>query len=52
MQRKVNNKKFIRQTVSPFDDVGNSSAIDRTASNYTDAKEKVQKIRELIKMGK
>ena len=52
MQRKVNNKKFIRQTVSPFDDVGNSSAIDRTASNYTDAKEKVQKIRELIKTGK
>ena len=29
-----------------------STAIDRTTSNYDDAKEKVQKIRELISMGK
>ena len=29
-----------------------SSAIDRTASNYNDAKEKLKKIRELIKTGR
>ena len=32
--------------------MGGSSAIDRTASNYNDAKEKVKKIRELMKTGK
>ena len=52
MQREISDKVFLRQTVSPFDDLGNSSAIDRTASNYTDAKEKVRKIRELISTGK
>ena len=52
MQREISNKIFLGRTVSPFDDVGNSSAIDRTALNYTDAKEKVKKIRELISTGK
>ena len=41
MQREISNKIFLGSTFSPFDDVGNLSAIDRTASNYTDAKEKV-----------
>ena len=52
MQRKIDNKVFLGQTVSSFDDIGNSSAIDRTASNYTDAKEEVRKIGELISTGK
>ena len=52
MQREISDKIFLRQTVSPFDDIGNSSAINRTASNYTDGKEKVRKIRELISTGK
>ena len=52
MQREISDKIFPGQTVSPFDDTGNLSAIDRTASNYTDAKEKVRKIRELISTGK
>ena len=53
MQRKISNKVvFLGNTVSPFEDAGMSSAIDRTASNYNDAKEKVQKIRELIKTGR
>ena len=52
MERKISDKIFLGQTVSPFDDIGNSSAIDRTASNYTDAKEKVRKPRELISTGK
>ena len=38
--------------VSPYGDASRSSAIDRTASNYNDAKEKLQKIRELIKTGR
>ena len=48
MQREISNKVFLRNTVSPLDDVGRSSAIDGTASNYNDTKEKVTKIRELI----
>ena len=40
---------FLGQTTFPLDDVGLSSAIDRTASDYTDAGEKVKKIRELIR---
>ena len=52
MQREIGGKVFLEQTVSPFDDIENSSPIDRTALNYTDAKEKVRKRRELISTGK
>ena len=52
MQREISDKTFLGTTVSPFDDIENSSAIDRTASNCTDAKKKVKKIRELISTGK
>ena len=48
MQRNISNKAFLGQNVSPFDNARESDAIGRTASNYNDAKEKVQKIRELI----
>ena len=48
MQREISYKVFIGNTVSPYDDADRSSAIDRTASNYNDTKEKVNKIRELI----
>ena len=51
MQRNISHKVFLGQKVSPFDNAGESDATDRTASNYNDAKEKVQKIRELIKTG-
>ena len=47
MQREISNKILLWQTISPFDDIGNSSAIDITTSNYNDAKENVKKIREL-----
>ena len=47
MQRKISNKVFLGNTVFRYNNVGRSSAIDRTVSNYNDAKEKVQKIREL-----
>ena len=52
MQKEISDKVFLGNTVSPFEDTGRSSAINRTASNYNDAKEKVQKIRELIKTGR
>ena len=52
MQREISNKVFIGNTVSPYKDVDGSSAIDRAASNYNDAKEKVKKIRELINTGR
>ena len=43
MQREIGDKVFLGQIVSLFDDIGNSSAIDRTASNYTDQKKKLEK---------
>ena len=52
MQREIRDKVFSGNTVSPFNDVGISSAIDRTASNYNNAREKVQKIRKLISTGR
>ena len=52
MPREISHKVFLGNTASPFNDVGRSSAIDRTASNYNDAREKVQKIRELISTGR
>lgn len=47
MQRKIG-KINLWKTVSPFDSIGASSAINRTASNFSNATEKVQKIRKLI----
>ena len=52
MQREISDKVFLGQTVSLFYDIENSSAIDRTPSNCSDAKAKVKKIRELINTGK
>ena len=43
MQRKISNKVFLGNTVFRYNNVGRSSAIDRTVSNYNDAKEKVKK---------
>ena len=42
---------LLRQNVCSFDNAGESDTIDRTALNHNGAKEKVQKIRELIKTG-
>ena len=52
MQRDISNKNTLGDTLNPIDDARRSTAIDRTTSNYNDAKEKVQKIRDLINMGK
>ena len=47
MQREIGDEVRLGSTVSPFDNIGLSSSIDRTGSNYGDAKNK-KKIRELI----
>ena len=52
MQREISDRGFLGQTVSPYEDAGRSSTIDRTASNYNDAKEKIKKMRELISTAK
>ena len=45
MQRKIGTKVELGATVSPFDSIGAPSAIDRSSSNFLNAREKVQKIR-------
>ena len=51
MQREISNRVFLGQTTLSLDDIGLSSAIYRTASDCTDAGEKVRKIRQIIKTG-
>ena len=48
MQRDISDKNTLGSTLNPINDIRRSIAIDRTTSNYDDAKEKVQKIRELV----
>ena len=52
MQRDISNRNTLGETLNPIDDARRSTAINRTTSNYNDAKEKVQKISDLINMGK
>ena len=40
-----------RQTANPFESVGGSSAIDRTASDFDNASLKIKKIKKLINTG-
>ena len=51
MQRKIEDEVQLDKTVSPFDTTGYSSSVDRTASNFINASEKVQKIKQLINTG-
>ena len=51
MQREISSRVFLGQTALPLDDIRLSFAIDRTASDYTNAGEKVKRIRELIRTG-
>ena len=41
MQRKIGNDIKLRKSVSLFDNIGASSVIDRMASNFSNATEKV-----------
>ena len=51
MQRRIGNEVQLGSTISPFDATGQSSSIERTASNFLNASEKVQKIKRLINTG-
>ena len=51
MQREISDKLLLGKNVSSFENTGESDAIDWTASNYHDTKEKDKKIRELINTG-
>ena len=51
MQRRIDNKVLLEKIVSPFDSISGSSSTDRTASNFTNATEKVRKIKRLINTG-
>ena len=52
MQRKIGTKPELDKTVPPYETIGASSAIDKTASNYIDASEKVQKVKKLMSTGR
>ena len=52
MEREIGDEIQLVTTVSSFENAGGTSTIDRTVSNYNDAKEKVKRIRELMKTGK
>ena len=52
MQREISDRIFLGETLNPHENARKSTAIDKTASNYNDAKEKVQKIMDLIGTGK
>ena len=52
MQREISNKVFLGHTGSLFDNAGFSAATYRTALNYTNSKDNVKKIKELISTGK
>ena len=48
MQREIGNNVHLGQTVSAFDSIGGVSSIDRTASNFDTAREKVKKLENLV----
>ena len=52
MQLDISDRNTLGDTLNPYNDARQSAAIERTTSNYDDGKEKVQKIRNLINMGK
>ena len=52
MQRDISDKNTLGDTLNPINDARRSTAIDWTTSNYDDGKEKVQKIGDLINLGK
>lgn len=51
MQGNIGTEITLGKTVSLFDSIGASSAINKTASNYLNASEKVRKLRKFIDTG-
>ena len=52
MQSEISEKNTLGDTLNPINDGRRSTAIDRRTSNYSGAKEKVKKNRDLINMRK
>ena len=48
MQRDISDKNTLGETLNPYNGAGRSTAIDRTTSNYNDAKEKLHKLGTLL----
>ena len=51
MQREISDDVKIGSSVTPFQSVGMSPAVDKTGSNFNNANLKVKKIRRLIERG-
>ena len=51
IQLKIDNNEHLGQTLSLFDSIGKSAAIDSTASDFGNTNEKVKKIKRLICTG-
>ena len=51
MQRKIYDDIHLAKTVTPVDSIGESKAIDRTASAFDNVNKKVQKTKRMIKAG-
>ena len=51
MQRKTETEFELGKNVSSCDSIDTPSAISRTASNYTNAGDKVRKVKKLIETG-
>ena len=51
MQQKIDDNGHLSETVSLFDSIGKSAAIDRTSSDFDNTNEKVKKIKILIYTG-
>ena len=52
MQREISDKVTLGDTLNPYEDTRRSTGIDRIVFYYNEAKEKVQKIRNLISTGR
>ena len=51
MQHEVGTNINLEKTVPPFESVGNISSIDKTASDFDTAREKVKKLKRLVDRG-
>ena len=52
MQKEISDRVFLGQTASHYENAGQSSAIDRTSSNYNVVKEKIKIMSKFISTGK
>ena len=51
MHRRISKNIYLGKTVSPFESIGDSKAIDRTASYFLNTDQKFEKIKGLVNKG-